>query len=170
MPHGRQVVKKQLLVPGFEPATSATSLVCKHHRQIFYSAPMLVTVFNQLDVQLSFPLTCATLLHTFCSPTQLINIPIRPQSSTPTQMPPHPSTQSASPVPADKDEFNQEAIGFVKANTYHVAHSKPDPVQYQCNGKARDEEGWRRAVRKWAPDYAEVHVRINRALHIICQG
>jgi hypothetical protein len=170
MPHGRQVVKKQLLVPGFEPPTSATSLVCKRCCRIFYSAPMLVTMFNQLDVQLLFLLTCATLLHTFCSPTQLINIPLRPQSSTPTQMPPRPSFQSASPVLADEDEFDQEAIGFVKANVYCVAHSKPNPVQYQHNGKARDKEGWRRAVCKWAPDYAEVHVCINRALHIICQG
>jgi hypothetical protein len=170
MPRGRQVVKKQLLVPGFEPTTSATSLVCKRCCRIFYSAPMLVTVFNQLDVQLSFLLTCATLLHTFCSPTQLINIPLCPQLSTLTQMPPCPSSRSASPVLADEDEFGQEAISFIKANTYHIAHSKPDPVQYQRNGKARNKEGWRRAVCKWAPDYAKVHVCINQALHIICQG
>jgi hypothetical protein len=129
----RQVVKKQLLVPGFEPAMSATSLVCKCRRRIFYLAPILMTVFNQLDVQLLFLLTCTTSLHTFCSPTQLINIPICPQSSMLTQMPLRPATQSASPVPANDDEFDQEAIGFVKANMYCVTHSKPDPVQYQCN-------------------------------------
>lgn len=69
-----------------------------------------------------------------------------------------PVSLASSPVQSDA-EFHQEAITYVKANTFGVANKKPDPLKFEG-----DDDGWRGAIQAWAPEYAEIHVRPNSVL------